>query len=58
MGTSSDLFAKVLKGLTDYGALGLVLSIFLYILIRGEFVFRYPRRIREDSKAAARPRGD
>jgi hypothetical protein len=33
----------LLKILGDYGPWGLVLIVLIYILIKGQFTFRYPR---------------
>jgi hypothetical protein len=33
----------LLKILSDYGPWGLVLIVLIYILIKGQFTFRYPR---------------
>jgi hypothetical protein len=38
-----ELILNILK---DYGALSLMLVVFIYIIIKGQFTFQYPRRIK------------
>jgi hypothetical protein len=35
----------LLNILKDYGALGLILVVFVFIILRGQFTFKYPRLI-------------
>jgi hypothetical protein len=37
-----EILMNILK---DYGALGLLLVVFVFIILRGQFTFQYPRSV-------------